>query len=193
MAKKGRTRLQADEVATREQAETILGEHARLTAQLEALEASLAADIVAVESKYEGLIEALKANIKGKTKLLNTWATANPDEFAKGKKSLEFIYGRLGFRTTPLKVSILKKSKVEAILNLLRMPFPSYIRQVEELNRDAIIADYSEAEKNEDPTVLAKLQASLNDFDLKVGRSETFFVEPKLEPSKTQKEEGARS
>lgn len=180
MPKKGRTKLAADEVATREQAEQVLGEIARLSVMQEALETALADEIVTATEKYEGRIESARLEIRSRTKLLNTWAKANPAEFPKGKKSIEFIFGRLGFRTTTLSVSRLRKATVESIVGRLQKEFAKYVRTKPEINKDAIISDYIAAEKSPDPKAKQWLVDSLDALDLRVGRSETFFVEPRL-------------
>lgn len=168
--RKGRIAIAAEQVANREQAEMVLGEHARLSADLEIILAELADKIVDLNAQYEGRIETLKERIKSKTKLLNTWADANPDEFAQ-KKSISLIYGRLGYRTTPPSVKAIK-GKLEALTSAIQAAMPTWIRQTPEIDKEQILADYREARCTD---------ADLAKHGIKVVQRETFFVEPKLE------------
>lgn len=173
MAKKGRIRLETEELATREQAESVFAEYARLTVELEMVEAELADEITTLNDRYEGTLEKLKEQRKAKSKLLNTWAKANPEEFVDGRKSIEFIYGRIGFRTTTPKVAAVKGKTLDQVLEeLVVVDLAKWIRKEPELNKEAILDDW----RNGRVTTEA-----LEEFGLRVTQRETFFVEPKLD------------
>ena len=61
--------------------------------------AEMDAKILAIKSEYETSIAELDKAIAANADALQTWAENNPDEFPKGRKSIEFLSGVLGFRT----------------------------------------------------------------------------------------------
>lgn len=180
--RKGRIAIAAAEVATREQAEMVLAEHARLSAALEIILAELGEKIVALNEQYEGQIELLRERIKSKTKLLNTWADANPEEFGT-KKSIEFIFGRLGYRTKPPSVKAVQ-GKLDELIPTLKITMAKWIREVAEIDKETILADYRNKRFTDE---------DLLQYGIKVTQGETFFVEPKLEIADQDKPERSDS
>jgi phage host-nuclease inhibitor protein Gam len=156
-----RIRLSKPDVATRADAETLLGEIAADTATLNALRAELDGEVTAVRQKYEGRIDALAKQLEQKSGLLQQWAEASPEEFAE-RKSIDFLHGRLGFRTGNPKLKTLAGWTFDRVLGVIDALF---VRVKRDLDKETILSAY----------------AALRAVGLRVVQEETFFVEPKLE------------
>ncbi|MBP8975083.1 MAG: host-nuclease inhibitor Gam family protein [Bacteroidetes bacterium] len=104
---------------------------------------------------------------------LETFCIGNKNEFEK-TRVLEFVHGNIGFRTTPPKVTMLnRKYNINTVLELLKkIKLTKYIRTKEELDKEAVLADYAAKEIN-DP--------KLASVGLKIDQSEVFICEPKWE------------
>lgn len=183
MPKRGRTKVEAEAVATREQAEMVLAEIARLQVAQEMLKNAHANEISQIGERYGERIERFSDQIKSRTKLLNSWAKANTEEFEKGKKSIELVSGRIGFRTNPPSVKCVKGETFEKVVEMLKkLDLTRWLRVVTELDKETILADHRD-EKVTD--------GELKNFGLYVSQTDAFFVEPKLEAEKAAKEEEA--
>jgi phage host-nuclease inhibitor protein Gam len=87
---------------------------------------------------------------------------------------MELTHGALGFRTGTPAVRFLKgwtETMVLAVLDIQAEWRKRYIRQIVEVNKQAIIEDRDGLGADK-----------LNAFGVKITQSETFFVEPKIEP-----------
>lgn len=92
-------------------------------------------------------------------------------------RSLEFASGKVGFRITPPKISLLnRKYNIKTALELIKRLFDgNYVRVKEEIDKDGILADYSGKRLTDD---------QLAGVGLKVDQEENFFVELKWEEIK---------
>ncbi len=128
-----------------------------------------------INEGYEFALAECAQALQVKTEALRAWAEANPDQFAKGRKSIEFLSGTLGFRTGTPKLALVSRAwtwvKALAAVQLL---LPSFIRSVPEIDKEAIIAQREE------------LAEFLPKCGLKVAQDESFFVEPKLTEVETR-------
>jgi phage host-nuclease inhibitor protein Gam len=126
----------------------------------------------ALDEQYGPRLKQLDEDVTALAELLRTFAENNPEEFGK-RKSVEWVHGTFGFRTgTPKLVKKLKAAWNSAtFLERVKNALGSlYIRTVEEVNREQIIADRA--------TIPA---SSLTEAGLSVEQDEAFFAEPKLE------------
>lgn len=171
--KSARIKTTSPLIATREQAERLLGEIAGLTITRNAIANNLDADIKLARDKAEPQITALNQQLKEKTELLRGWAEANPEEFGK-RKSIVFAHGVLGFRTGTHKLKTLTRHTWDTVLARLRAVGwgAAYVRVKEETDKERIIADF-----NQDLLSDGELTA----IGVRVVQDEAFFVEPKLE------------
>ena len=157
---------------TREDVEICMGALAELTIKRMAIEATLNDELKAVRDRYQEELGTLGNDADAEFRMLKEWAEAHPEEF-KDRKSMELTHGALGFRTGTPAVKYLKKITEEMAIGLMgaKPEFRAkYVRELVELNKQAIIED-REALKDE-----------LACFGLRIAQSETFFVEPKIEP-----------
>lgn len=162
-------------IITRLRAEEILGEIATL--KLEEREHKVAMDraLTSVREQFEAPLDALVKQIGDKTALLETWASANPGEFPKDRKSIVMLHGILGYRTGTPKLKTLAKWTWDRVLEKLKElgdATAGFVRTKEEVNREAIIAAVSEGRL---------LPEEARTVGVQVVQDEAFFVEPKLE------------
>jgi len=162
-------------IITRARAEEILGEIATLTIEQRAQKNELDRELTAAREKYEAPLTALGKQIEEKTALLESWASANPAEFPKQRKSIDLLHGTIGYRTGTPKLKTLAKWTWDRVLEKLRglgAPVAGFIRTKEEVNKEAIIAAV---------TAGNMLVGEERQFGVAVVQDEAFFVEPKLE------------
>jgi phage host-nuclease inhibitor protein Gam len=173
--KKPRIKIKLPTVASRDEAEALVGEIQLITANQLRTSATMDAQLAHVRERYEGNLAAYAEALKTKTDALRAWAEANPDEFPKGRKSIQFVHGTIGFRTGTPKLALLNRvwnwDKVHKMLITLGLA-KDYVRTKEEVDKEAIIAA---ASKNPDPEG-ARLACAV--FGTKVVQDESFFVEP---------------
>jgi phage host-nuclease inhibitor protein Gam len=169
--------------ASRDDAEFLMTQLAQASNSRRQLAAQLDEQILTLKSKYESGLAAYDEGIKEFTDQLHAWAQANPDQFKKGCKSIQFTSGTLGFRTgTPKLVLMSRKWTWETALDLVERFLPNFIRSKPEIDKEAIIAQHEE------------LEPSLSSCGLKVTQEETFYVDPDLstfEPRQNLKSEAA--
>lgn len=168
MTAKNRIRLTNAVVATRAEAETLLGEVCSDTAELNALKAELDAQITDLRKEYEGYIDTLAKAIERKSGLLQQWADGSPEEFG-AKKSIEFLHGRIGFRTGNPQLKTVTGWTFKRVLEVVQKTF---VRVKEELDKEAILSAHARGELDD---------KTLKACGLRVVQEEAFFVEPKLE------------
>ncbi len=131
--------------------------------------------IAKVEEEHLGAIDEHTVSIAKKTEQLRAWAEANPEEFPKGKKSIEFSCGTIGFRDHPAKVEKLKKITWENIVASMRAHkvLKAFLRRPPfEVNKEALLAQRKEL----GPDVLREV-------GILIKQDATFFVEPNAEDS----------
>lgn len=168
-----RIRLTRSVVSTRADAEKVLGEIAADTADLNLLKASLDQELTTIRQKYEGRIDGLAKQIEQKSGLLQQWAEAAPEEFG-GKKSIDFLHGRLGFRTGNPALKTLSGWTFKRVLEVIDRTF---IRTKEELDKELVLAAHARSELDD---------KALRSVGLRVVQDEAFFVEPKIEEQITR-------
>jgi phage host-nuclease inhibitor protein Gam len=158
-------------VATRADAERILGELAAATADRARFQAELDAKLTEVRREFEHVIEDLNKDIEGHTGLLQAWAEANPDEFGE-KKSVELLHGRLGFRTGNPKLKTLSGWTWDRVKETLARSFSGHIRTKTEVDKEGLLAARQRHELDDN---------DLRQIGVKVVQDEAFFIEPKVD------------
>ena len=140
--------------------------------ELSAIEAEVNEEINRVKSKYQEKITTLKEELKEPFETLEVYANEQQDNWGK-KKSYELLHSVIGFRTGTPKVDKKKGFTWEAVVELLKKNrvFKPFIRTVEEVNKEAILA-----EKNE--SLIGKLK---EDCFITIVQEETFYVTAKAE------------
>jgi phage host-nuclease inhibitor protein Gam len=155
-------------VASRADAETTLGEIAVASAQRDKLRADVEGRLASIRQNYEGEIDALAKSIEEKSGLLQQWAEANPGEFAE-RKSIEFLHGRIGFRTGTPKLKTLAGWTWDRVKGALTAAF---IRTKSDVDKEGLLGAFARGEVSD---------GDLRVAGVRVVQDETFFVEPKGE------------
>jgi len=125
-------------------------------------------EIFLIEQKYQDEIEQLQEQQKTAFEALQIYAESHRDEF-KGKKSIEFLYGVLGFRTGTPKLKTRKGYTWDSVTNLLKVFLPDYVRKIEEPAKDRLLSDRNTPE----------VKQLFDRVGIFVDQDETFFVDPK--------------
>jgi phage host-nuclease inhibitor protein Gam len=159
-------------LADREEAEACARALAeRVNAQRHML-AQRDAQILNVNAFYESALTAIAEAIKSRTLALQQWAEANPDEFPKGRKSLDLASALLGFRTGTPKLALRSRAwNWDSVLAAVKAAARRFVRTKEEVDKDAILGEFAAGAIDD---------ATLATLGVKVTQDEYFFVEPKL-------------
>lgn len=163
---------------TREQCAEEVRKYAETQNKINALDAEMNRELLAVKEQYEARIEELKADAKVHHKLIEGWAIDNPDEFPPDKKSLEFPCGVVGHRTgTPTVATIGGWTLGRALKVLVSRGESRFVTTKESLSKEAILSAF----RKKDVSV-----EWLREVGLEIRQNEKFFIEPKLETSNTE-------
>lgn len=158
---------------TRQQAEDAFAEFSRAQSNLKKVEAEMEIKITAVRENYSTAIDAYTKAKDEKFAVLQTYALENEGLFDK-KKSLVLTHGVIGFRTGTPALKTLKGFTWKSVVNLVKEFLPDYLRTVEEVNKEALLAQRDNEEVNKQFTKCG----------VEVKQDENFFVEPKEEEAK---------
>lgn len=170
------TKLVTNKVATiaarvtLEQAQEASAQFAQAASRLHMIEAEMNERINKIRNEYYEEIVRLNEEKARQSSVLETYAVEQKDNWGR-KKSVELFHSVIGFRTGSPKVVKDKKFSWEAITELVKEQFPSFIRTHAELDKEAIIALREDA-------VFQKLKKVCY---LDVVQSEAFYVETKAE------------
>lgn len=156
---------------TRDEADVAFGVYAKADAQSAKITADIELQCAKIREKYADKLSALDAEKTVAFDTLQAYATENKAELFLKKKSLEMVHGVIGFRTGTPKLKTLKGFTWASALQLVKEFLPGYVRTVEEITKDKLLAD-REAEKMPDDMARCGIQ---------VVQDETFFIEPKKE------------
>lgn len=155
-----RTRVKADAIQiprNQEEAELLLGQIGGVQRKLTENEVSMNSQLSAVKDRYKKRADELKGVIEGAFKRLHAWAEANKATLLpSNKKTAEMSTGRVSWRRTPPKVTV--KNTEKALAELKEKGLHRFIRTVEELDKEAIIADRDAAKDLEFITVGQKTE-----------------------------------
>lgn len=162
-------------IITRARAEELLGEVATLKLEEREQQNDMDRELTAVRERYEGPLTALGKQIEEKTALLESWASSNPDEFPKNRKSIEMLHGIVGYRTGTPKLKTLPKWTWDRVLERIKSlgeSVAAFVRTKEEVNKEALISAITEGRL---------LTDEAKQLGVQVVQDESFFVEPRLQ------------
>ena len=167
---------------TRDQCAEEVRKYAETQNQINALDAEMNGEILAVKERFEVRIEELKQKVRVHAKLIEGWAMDNPDEFPEDKKSVEFPCGIIGHRTgTPTVTTIGGWTLGRALKVILARGEQRFVSTKESVSKEAILTAFRRKEISAD---------WLREVGLEVRQNEKFFIEAKLE--ETPKDEVLR-
>lgn len=180
MSKKTRIKIALPTIASRDDAEAVMNELAQTANNQRKLVAARDAAVLAINQRFESDLAACDESLRTQTDALRVWAKTNPDQFPKGRKTIEFVSGKLGFRTGTPKLALLSRAWTwDKVCRAVEQFLPNFIRNAPEVDKEAIIAQRAEVE-----FILPKC-------GVKVVQGESFFVEPKLTEVETRQTQAA--
>lgn len=162
-------------IASREDAEHVLGECRQLAREKSILVDSMDLAICQAKAKWDPNINLLDRKIAERTAVLEIWLTAfrsSPEgkEFFKDKKSLQLMHGTIGFRLGKRALLLLSRKKWDDVLTVLKESWKDYVRTKEEPDKDKILKDSA------GPDAVLK-PANLSQMGVKVVQEESFFAD----------------
>lgn len=166
------TRIKSSSSITRADAETAVARIAQIANWRRQYIAETDAQILAAREKHAAQIDAIDAEIKTQSALVQAWAEANPQEFGS-RKSIDFPAGKVGFRTGTPKVKTLTGWTFARVLEKLKSLTwgRAFVRVKEEIDKESLISAHSQAN-------LAP--GELREIGIRIDQDENFFIEPDL-------------
>lgn len=156
---------------SRDQADAAFAQYAKASAQSEKIQAEIELQCAKIREKYASQLAQLDEEKTLAFDTLSAFAQENKGDLFTKKKSLDMAHGTIGFRTGTPKLKTLKGFTWASALNLVAEFLPDYIRKIEEIAKDKMLADRDEEGMDEK---MAKC-------GIQVAQDETFYVEPKKE------------
>jgi phage host-nuclease inhibitor protein Gam len=173
--KNKRIKVQLPTITTRDEAESVMNEIACIANNQRRITTARDAEVLKINERYESSLSQCEQDLQQKTDALRVWAETNPDQFAKGRKSIDFVSGILGFRTGTPKLALTNRSwNWDKVTAAVMHRLPNFIRNKPEVDKEALIAQRDE------------LADALPSCGIKVVQGESFFVEPKLTDVETR-------
>jgi phage host-nuclease inhibitor protein Gam len=156
---------------TREQADVAFADFATADAREQKLTASMDEQITKIREKYQDQLQECADNKAKAFDVIQTYATENKEQLFSKKRSLETTHGVFGFRMGTPKLKTKKGFTWAAVVQLLKVYLPDYVRVAEEPAKNLLL----DARDDEE---VAK---HFSDVGLYVDQDESFFVECKKE------------
>lgn len=156
---------------SRETMEEAFGAYTAADARQRALTAEMDEKIIDIRDGYAEELAQLENEKKEAFEKMQVFAVENREELFSKRKSMETTHGVLGFRIGTPKLKVRKGFTWAAVLELLKVKAPAYLRQTVEIAKDRLLA-----ERDLDDTKVI-MEACCID----VVQDETFYVEPKSE------------
>ena len=173
---KHRIKPAALNIFTRVDAEAAVNEISNAANNKRKFVAKMDAEVLAIQEKYQGNIMACDNEIEAKAAALEVWAASNPEEFPKGKKSIAFLTGTIGFRTGTPKLALLSRAwNWDKVLEAIQARAFQFVRNKPEVDKEAILAFVAA-----DPNKSEVENKVLKPIGVKVSQAEQFYVEPNL-------------
>jgi phage host-nuclease inhibitor protein Gam len=166
-----RIKVKLPEIQNRADAEQCMNFIASAANAKRMINAELDQKILDLKKQYDVDLSSFDEEMDLQTRMLQVWAEANPAEFPKGRKSIEFLSGTLGFRTGTPKLALLnRKWNWDSALAAVQSYLPNFIRNKPEIDKEAIVN-----QRNDD-----LMPESIQKCGMKVVQDESFYIEPKL-------------
>jgi len=126
---------------TRDEMEETMHSYAVADAKQRALMAEMDGKLSEIREQYSGQLQDLDMEKDEAFEKLQAFATENRDEHFSRRKSMETTHGTLGFRIGNPQLKPAKGMTWAGVLELLKMKGKGYIRTVEEVAKDKLLAE----------------------------------------------------
>ncbi len=154
-----------------EDVEGLLAQVAAADAAARRLTAQMDAELTRVRERFAPALDAERARREEAEGLIACWAELNKAAFG-ARRSLALTHGIIGWRLGTPACRLRARVKAEAALEQVRLRLPEYVRNIQEIDRAALIGAYTGG---------ALTAADLEACGLRIAQTERFFVEPKTE------------
>lgn len=180
---KTRQKVKLPTLTTLDEVEIMVGEIAVLTINQIKITAAMDAQLSAVRTRYESNLADIAVQLRETREILCSWSQAHPEAFPKGRKSIQFTQGTIGFRTGTPTVSLLNRTWTwkKVLAAIKQFGLDMFVRQAPEIDKDAILAANRNAQ---DPAGHA--EGVLKPIGVKIIKDESFFVDPTLTEVETR-------
>lgn len=156
---------------TRDEMEKAMHDYATADAAQRALTAEMDGKLSEIREQYAERLQELDVEKDEAFNRCQAFATENREELFSKRKSMETTHGTLGFRIGTPALKPGKGMTWAGVLELLKLKGKNYIRTVEEIAKDKILAERDSDE----------CQVVMDACHISVVQKETFYVEPKTE------------
>ena len=156
---------------TREEMEKAMHDYATADAAQRALTAEMDGKLSDIREEYATRLADLDTEKEEAFEKLQAFATENREAHFSKRKSMETTHGTLGFRIGNPQLKPAKGMTWAGVLELLKIKGKNYIRTVEDIAKDKLLAERETEE----------CQIVMQACHISVVQKETFYVEPKTE------------
>jgi len=135
------------------------------------IQADMNDQLVAIKGEFGAKAKPLNAEIQAKFLGLQAWAESNKSDLLTGKaKTARLDTGKIGWRMPPPSVRITGGIKV-ALERLKRMNLNRFIRQKDEINKDAILADTDAVKDIKGVNIIQKEEFWIKSFESEIEKA----------------------
>lgn len=159
------------------QFEAALANYASNDAASLKLAAEMDVKINDIRKKYDPQFEKLVQDMEQDREILQAYCEQNKATLFIKSRTMFTVWGKLGFRTGNPKLKTLRGITWEIALQNVKKVLPKYVRKVEEVAKDLLLADRN----------TEKVAGKLREAGLQVVQDETFFIEMKQEEPKAKR------
>ncbi len=175
---------------SQDELDQLLNDYATADASLEKISAQMDLEKLKVSEKYTDKIADLQTKKDEAYEKLKAYYESKKEELFKKKKSIDNVFGRIGFAIAPPALKPMKGYTWESCKNLLKEFLPKYVRTKEEVNKEALLVDREnhltdelctpdlKALPEEERPLLSSLFAKVG---LKIEQTENFYIDLKKE------------
>lgn len=136
-----------------------------------AITAKMDEQMTRIREKYADDLKELAESQEQHREIIQTYCLENKDQLFTKTKSIETAHGKVGFRTGMPTLKTLKGFTWASALTLCKKVLPTYVREKEEINKEALLMDREKAD----------IKVMLADIGVKVEQDEAFYIELKKE------------
>lgn len=148
-----------------------LASYAKLDAKEQKINAQMDEQMTKIREKYSSELDNIQKEKDEYFQVVQTYCTENQSILFSKKKSYETIHGLVGFRTGTPKLKLRKGFQWGAVLELLKVKSPSYVRTKEEVDKERLLIDRETSEA----------QLLMREVGVEVDQDEKFFIDLKKE------------
>ena len=156
---------------SRELADAEFAKYAKADAKQQKIKAEMDLKMAKIREANANELASLDEEKDAALVIVQAFAMQNREELFSKKKSMEMANGTIGFRTATPALKPLKGFTWASIAKLVKVSLPSYIRTIEEVDKQSLLADRE----------VEEVATKLKQVGVQVVQDEAFFIEPKKE------------